>query len=368
MTTGGIAGIVLSTYGARAGRRRGSTAQTTTSASSSPASVATATTRPSRTHEVAGGVAGEHGDPAGLQPGAQGVGERGHAAGDRPGAEPLLDVGRHPQPRRHVAQVVALGDEPVPGDQPQPLVAEVLAQPLVQRPPGCRGAPRARGGGGPGPRAARGSPAQHLPGVGVRRHVVDPAPGPGRAPARRRRRAGRPGSRRAAAASCRPRTGARGSARAAPGRARARAAGPTCGTGRGAPPAAACGWGRRPRRTPRRSRRSARRRGVSARSIRVTSWPSLASRAAEARPPKPPPTTTTRAMGRPYRASPQVGRGLDRPEAGVVLAVEVGHQRRVDGSQPVSGSERRARRDLREEPGRGVGEDQGVAGLSPRPW
>ena len=32
------------------------------------------------------------------------------------------------------------------------------------------------------------------------------------------------------------------------------------------------------------------------RSSRVTSWPSLASRAAEARPPKPPPTTTTRAM------------------------------------------------------------------------
>ena len=49
MTTGGIAGIVFSTYGARAGSRRGSIATTTTVASRSPVEVATAATRPSRT-------------------------------------------------------------------------------------------------------------------------------------------------------------------------------------------------------------------------------------------------------------------------------------------------------------------------------
>ena len=48
-TTGGIAGIVRSTYDASAGSRRGSTATTTTSASTSPAAVRTPTARPSRT-------------------------------------------------------------------------------------------------------------------------------------------------------------------------------------------------------------------------------------------------------------------------------------------------------------------------------
>ena len=44
-----MVGIVRSTYGARAGSIRGSIAHTTTSASTAPDAVATATARPSRT-------------------------------------------------------------------------------------------------------------------------------------------------------------------------------------------------------------------------------------------------------------------------------------------------------------------------------
>ena len=49
MTTGGIAGMVRTTWAASAGSRRGSIAQTTTSAGCSAASVRTAATRPWRT-------------------------------------------------------------------------------------------------------------------------------------------------------------------------------------------------------------------------------------------------------------------------------------------------------------------------------
>ena len=80
-----------------------------------------------------------------------------------------------PEPRRHVAQVVALRDEPVPGDQPEPVVLE--------RPSGAgvcsdlaaveqrRHLARQRG------RVQRHLEvvtAQRLPDVGVRRDVVDP--------------------------------------------------------------------------------------------------------------------------------------------------------------------------------------------------
>ena len=56
----------------------------------------------------------------------------------------------------------------------------------------------------------------------------------------------------------------------------------------------------------------------------------------------PPPTTTTRAIGlgtlRGDGSGADVGRGLDqRPEPGVVLLVEEGHQRHVDLRQPVPG-------------------------------
>ena len=59
------------TYAASAGSRRGSIAHTTASASISPVVVDTAATRPSRTTRSRAVGTGQHGDPAGREPGGR---------------------------------------------------------------------------------------------------------------------------------------------------------------------------------------------------------------------------------------------------------------------------------------------------------
>ena len=167
--------MVRSTYGARVGRRRGSIATTTTSAASSPADVATAATRPDRSTRSVTARPGQHGHLAGLEPGGQRGRERAHAAGGGPGAERLLQVGVHAEPRRDVAQVVPLRLEPVPGDQAQPLVLELLAEPLVQHLTAVEDRAHVLRQVVGVPRHLEVVATQHLPVVGVRRNVVDPA-------------------------------------------------------------------------------------------------------------------------------------------------------------------------------------------------
>ena len=166
---------------------------------------------PALAHDQVGRrVAGQHGDPAGRQPLREGSGDPGHPALDRPGAEPLLDVRRRARPGRDVAQVVALGDERVRGDQSQPLVLEAAAQPLVQR----LAAVQARRElawqvvGSPGHLEV--VAAQHVPVVGVRRRRARPSARRGRARARRTPPSCAARDRRAPGPTSRPRTGARG--------------------------------------------------------------------------------------------------------------------------------------------------------------
>ena len=144
---------------ASAGSRRGSTAQTTTSASSSPAAVRDRRPpgRRAATRSVAA-VPGQHGRPCGSPAGRRAPSPTAAMPpGDRPGAEPLLDVRRHAGPGGHVAQVVALGDERVAGDHPQPLVLERPAQPLVQHLAAVEARGELAGQVRRGPRAPRGS-------------------------------------------------------------------------------------------------------------------------------------------------------------------------------------------------------------------
>ena len=287
-----------STYGASAGSRRGSTAHTTASAAISPISVVDRRDPALADDQVADRVAGEHGDPAGRQPLLEGRRDPGHPAGDRPGAEALLEVGGEPHPRRHVARVVAAGDERVRGDHRQPVVAEAAAQPLVHALPAVEVRRDLAGQVVGSPGHLEVVPPQHVPDLGVLVDVAGSSCRRGRVRARRTPPSARRVSRRAAGRRCRRRTGARGSPPAAPApRPPSPAAGRTCGTGRGPPPAAGWRAGRRPRRTRPARRCSARRRAWSDRSSRVTSWPSLASLAALAMPPNPPPTTTTRMAG-----------------------------------------------------------------------
>ena len=174
-TTGGIAGIVRTTYDASAGSRRGSIAHTTTSASRVAVAGRDRRDPAVADHEVGRLGAGEHGDLAGRQPLLEGGAEAGHASLDRPRAEALLDVRRHPGPGRDVAQVVARGLERVPRDLPQPLVLEGLLEPLEHRLPAVEaGGEVAREVVGR-PRVLEVATAQHLPVVGVRRDVVDPS-------------------------------------------------------------------------------------------------------------------------------------------------------------------------------------------------
>ena len=130
---------------------------------------------PSSAHdEVEGLGPGEHRDAAQLEPRGHRGAERGQATGDGPGAEALLEVDVDTGVHRCVAQLVAGHDEAVPGDQPQPLVAERPAQPLVQRlaPPQQVGQLARRDVGVEGPLEPL--LAQQLPRLAVRRHVVDP--------------------------------------------------------------------------------------------------------------------------------------------------------------------------------------------------
>ena len=117
---------------------------------------------------------GQDRDAAQLEPRGHRGAERGEATGDRPGAEALLEVDVDAGVHRGVAQLVAGHDQSVPGDEPQPLVAERLAQPLVQRlaPSEQVDQLARRDVGVEGPLEPL--LAQQLPRLAVRRHVVDP--------------------------------------------------------------------------------------------------------------------------------------------------------------------------------------------------
>ncbi len=125
-------------------------------------------------HEVVDDGVGQDRDLARLQARREGRPEPGHAAGHRPRTEPLLDVRHHAQPGGHVAQVVPLGDEPVPGDQPQPLVLEVLLQPLVEHLAAVQQRRQRAGEVVAVPGHLEVAAAQRLPLVLVRRDVVHP--------------------------------------------------------------------------------------------------------------------------------------------------------------------------------------------------
>ena len=237
------------TSGARVGSRRGSIAQTTRSASSSPASVrhrghpATAHTRSVRrrcrsapsTPRVSSRAPAPSPSPA-IPP------------GHGPGAEALLEVGDQPGPGRHVAQVVPVGHERVTGHQPRAGRPGRTAQPAVQGLPaaqpgghvpgqgrrGATGSRSSRGAAPPSPRCTRRR----------RRPSCSPEPGPELVEGRDLGRPRAPGQSQHGVV-LEAVLADHGPAARAP--APAPAAGRTCGTGRGAPRAAAWRSGRRPR-------------------------------------------------------------------------------------------------------------------------
>ena len=134
-----------------------------------------------RDHEVERLRAGQHGHPPGLQPGGQRLRERPHPARHGPGPEVLLDVGPHPHPRRHVAQVVALQGRAEPGHLAQAVVLERLLQHLVHRQAGREQGLGVLAGVLGRPGALQPVAAQRLPvvgeGVDVRRPLgAEPGP------------------------------------------------------------------------------------------------------------------------------------------------------------------------------------------------
>ena len=178
MTVGGTAGMLRSTYDARAGSRRGSMATTTWSAAISPAVVLTATGRASEavpdmttSRAVTPVRTSTRRSPRRL---VSRRGEGAQAARHRPGAEVLLEVVQDAEPRRHVAGVVAALDGVVGGEGPQPGVLEAPLDGLVEHEPaGQQLLGRLRqplDAGGPLEPVA----AQQVPRLGLVVDVVDP--------------------------------------------------------------------------------------------------------------------------------------------------------------------------------------------------
>ena len=287
--------MVRRTSGASAGSRRGSQATTTRSASSSPAAVSTATTRPPRSTRSRTSLA--------VRTSTLRVASR----ADRASAStPMPPVTVHAPNRCSTYAVTPTHAGTSRGSwpsarlgwqrhQPEPLVLEA-SDPPRQRlaAPEPRGQRRGQVVGVPGTLEVLA--AQHLPVVGVGRGRGRPSASRGRAPSASTAWICAAREPTAAGPRCRRRTGARAARPARPGRARARPAVPTCGTGRAPRPAAGCTPARRPRLNPSRSTGASAPPSRGPRSSRVTWWPSLASRAATAIPPNPPPTTATRAM------------------------------------------------------------------------